>query len=121
MVPALFLLYINDLPQAVASNPLLYADDTCIVVQHKGVIEFEKQLIKVFQVCVTGLLIINLHFRQYKTNLISFGTKHKLPNAKSFKYCLLIKVKNIECTLDECLLGKSIVLNVIDKVNSEVP
>ena len=48
MVPALFLLYINDLPQAVASNPLLYADDTCTVVQHKGIIEFEKQLIKDF-------------------------------------------------------------------------
>ena len=48
MVPALFLLYINDLPQAVASNPLLYVDGTCIVVQHKGIIEFEKQLIKDF-------------------------------------------------------------------------
>ena len=27
----LFLLYINDLPQAVVSDSLLYADDTCIV------------------------------------------------------------------------------------------
>ena len=32
--PLLFLLYINDLPQAVVSDSLLYADDTCIVFQH---------------------------------------------------------------------------------------
>ena len=32
--PLLFLLYINDLPQAIVSNSLLYADDTCIVFQH---------------------------------------------------------------------------------------
>ena len=29
--PLLFLLYINDLPQAVVSDSLLYADDTCVV------------------------------------------------------------------------------------------
>ena len=40
--------YINELPQAVASDLLLYADDTCIVVQHKSVIEIEKQLIRDF-------------------------------------------------------------------------
>ena len=42
--PLLFLLYINDLPQAVVSNCLLYADDICIVFQHKSEIEIEKQL-----------------------------------------------------------------------------
>ena len=42
--PLLFLLYINDLPQAVVSDPLLYADDTCIVFQHENVTEIEKQL-----------------------------------------------------------------------------
>ena len=42
--PVLFLLYINDLPQIVVSNSLLYADDTCIASQHKNVTEIEKQL-----------------------------------------------------------------------------
>ena len=46
--PLLFLLYINDLPQAVVSDSLLYADDTCIVFQHKSKIEIEKQLIRDF-------------------------------------------------------------------------
>ena len=46
MGPLLFLLYLNYLPQAVVSNSLLYADDTCIVFQHKSIIEIEMQLIR---------------------------------------------------------------------------
>ena len=40
--PLLFLLYINELRQAVVNDSLLYADDTCIVFQHKSEIEIEK-------------------------------------------------------------------------------
>ena len=40
--PLLFLLYINVLPEAIASDSLLYADDSCIVFQHKNVTEIEK-------------------------------------------------------------------------------
>ena len=43
--PILFLLYMNDLPQAVASDLLLYPDDTCIVFQH-NVTENEEQLLR---------------------------------------------------------------------------
>ena len=42
----MFLLYSNDLPYAVARDFSLYTDDTCIVFQHKSVIEIEKQLIR---------------------------------------------------------------------------
>ena len=35
--PLLLRLYMNDFPQAVASNSLLNIDDTCIVFQHKSV------------------------------------------------------------------------------------
>ena len=44
--PLLFFLYINDLPQTVVSDSLVYADDTCIVFQHENVTEIEKQLLK---------------------------------------------------------------------------
>ena len=44
----LFLLYINDLPQADISDLLLYAVDACIVFQHKNLTEIEKQLLRIF-------------------------------------------------------------------------
>ena len=42
--PLLFRIYVNDIPQAVNSNLLLYADDSCIMFQHKEVEEIEKVL-----------------------------------------------------------------------------
>ena len=42
--PLLFLIYVNDMPQAVKSNLFLYADDSCLVFQEKDVIEIETQL-----------------------------------------------------------------------------
>ena len=46
--PLLFLLYINDMPQALSCDLLLYADDSCIVYQHKDINEIEKALNKNF-------------------------------------------------------------------------
>ena len=57
--PLLFLLDINDLPQAVVSDLLLYVDDNCIVFQHKSETEIEKQLIKDFSSLYTGLITTN--------------------------------------------------------------
>ena len=71
--PLLFLLYINDLPQAVVSDSLLYADDTCIVFQHKSEIEIEKQLIKDFSSVCDWFIDnkLSIHFGQDKTKSIS--------------------------------------------------
>ena len=35
--PLLFLLYVNDMSQAVKCDLLLYADDTCLTFQHENV------------------------------------------------------------------------------------
>ena len=35
--PLLFLLYINDMPQAVKCELLLYADDNCLILQHNDI------------------------------------------------------------------------------------
>ena len=56
--PLLFLIYINDMSQAVKCNLFLYADDTCLVCQHKDINEIEKQL-KTLKAFVTDLLIIS--------------------------------------------------------------
>ena len=38
----LFLIYVNDIPQAVNSNLFLYADDSCLMFQYKEVEEIEQ-------------------------------------------------------------------------------
>ena len=40
--PLLFLIYVNDMSQAVRSTLILYVDDSCILYQHKEVEEIEK-------------------------------------------------------------------------------
>ena len=42
--PRLFLIYVNDMPQAVTQTLLLYADDSCILYLHKDVVQIEKRL-----------------------------------------------------------------------------
>ena len=92
--PLLFLLYLNDLPQTVVSDSLLYADGTCIFFQHKSVIEIEKQLIRNFLSWCDWFVDnkLSMHFRQDKTKSILFGTKTKLPNTKpldvAYRYCI---------------------------------
>ena len=123
----MFLLYINDLPQAVVSDSLLYAYDTCIVFQHKSESEIEKQLIRDFS-SVRGWFVDNklsIHFGQDKTKSILFGIKHKLQKAKSLNTVYNgieikqhAKAKYLGCILDESLSGESMTLNVIDKINS---
>ena len=44
----LFLVYVNDMPQAVKSNLFLYTNDSCLMYKHRVVEETEKQLNKDF-------------------------------------------------------------------------
>ena len=64
--------------QAVVSDSLLNADDTCKVFQHKSEIEIEKQLIRDFSSLCHWFVDnkLSIHFGQDKTKSILFGTKH---------------------------------------------
>ena len=62
--PLLFLLYINDMPQAVKCELLLYADDTCLIFQHSDINEIEIQLNKNFS-SISDWLVgnkLSIHF-----------------------------------------------------------
>ena len=53
----LFLIYVNNMAQAVKSTFLLYANDSCILYQHKEIDEIENTLMKTLKIFVTGLWI----------------------------------------------------------------
>ena len=108
---------------------LLYADDTCIVFQHKSKIDIEKQLIRDFSSVCDWFVDnkLSIHFGQEKTKSILFGTKHKLQNAKTLNIVYNgieikqhKKVKYLGCILDESLSGESMALNVINKIDSRL-
>ena len=99
----------------VASDSLLYADDTCIVFQYKNVTEIEKQPLRDFSSLCDWFVDnkLSVHFGQEKTKSILFGTKHKLRNAKTLNIVCngtaikqYEKVKYLGCILDQGLSGE---------------
>ena len=52
--PLLFLIYVNDMGQAVECNLYLYADDSCLLFQRKNVFKI-KNLTKDLAISVIGL------------------------------------------------------------------
>ena len=75
--PLLSLIYINDMSQAVKWNVYLYADDTCLVCQHKDINEIEKQLNKDFESICNWFVDnkLSVHFVDDKTKSILLATK----------------------------------------------
>ena len=62
-----------------------YADDACIVFQHKNLTEIEKQLLIDFLSLCDWFLEnkLSVHFGQEKKKLLSFGTNYKVRIAKA--------------------------------------
>ena len=48
LYPLLFLIYVNDMSETVECDLYVYADDSCLLFQHKIVTEIKKQLTKDF-------------------------------------------------------------------------
>ena len=83
--PLLFLLYVNDMPQAVNSELLLYADDTCLFFMGKDSKIIGDQLNKDFNSLCEWFIdnTLSIHFGEEKTKSILFGTKQLLHKGKS--------------------------------------
>ena len=74
----LFLLYVNDLPNAVQSVPRLFADDTCLMLSHSNPLTLQEKLNQEVSLmrnwCNSNKLTINtekchviiLHLNQFK-------------------------------------------------------
>ena len=76
--PLLFLLYINDRPQAVDYDLFLCTDDTCLLFQHKE-LEQIKELTKNFSNISDSFVDnkLSIHFGEDKTKSILFSTKNR--------------------------------------------
>ena len=75
----LFLLYINDMPQAVDCDLFLYADDRCLLFQHKDLEQIKKELTKNFSNNCDCFVDnkLSIHFGEDKTKSILFSTKNR--------------------------------------------
>ena len=127
--PLLFLLYINDMPQAIDCELLIYADDTCLIFQHKDIHEIEIVLNKTLSTLSDWFVDnkLSIHFGEDKTKSILFSSKHRLKNSKplNIQYKDInikqySKVTYLGCIFDETLSGDSLALHVINKVNSRL-
>ena len=81
--PFLFLLYINDMPQAVETDLFLYVDDTGLVFQHKDINKMNEQLNKGFHNIYLWFIDnkLSIHFGEDKTKCILFSSKQKMKRA----------------------------------------
>ena len=63
---------------------MLYADDTCLIFQHKDITEIETALNKNFSTLCDWFVDnrLSIHFGEDKAKSISFGSKHKIKNSK---------------------------------------
>jgi len=128
--PLLFLLYINDLPQAVTDCDVrLYADDTCISYTHKNISEIELRLNANFNNLCDWFVDnkLSIHFGEDKTKSILFSPKNKSNSADPIvikRHNVTLKqfstVEYLGCLLDETLSGREMALKVLKKVNGKL-
>ena len=78
--PLLFLLYIKDMPQAVESNLLLYADDSGLVFHHNDINKINQHMNKDFHNLCLWFVDnkLSIHFGENKTKYILFTNKQKM-------------------------------------------
>ena len=87
--PLLFLLYVNDTPQTIECDLLLYADDSVLFFSHKDVDVINDQLNRDFNSLCDWFVDnkLSIHFGEDKTRCILFTSKNKI---KKWVTCLLI-------------------------------
>ena len=127
--PLLVLIYINNMSQAVDSEFLLYADDTCLVFQHRNIKTIEEHLNRDFSTLVDWFVDnrLSVHFGEDKTKSILFSPKHRSKSIGqidiSYKDVNIKQYSNVTylgCVLDQCLTGESMAMQVCTKVTSNL-
>ena len=114
--------------QAVKTDLVLYADDTCLMYTGKDIKTIEEQLNTDFSSLCDWFIDnkLSVHFGEEKTKSILFGTKRQLKNQRD----LVVRYGDIEikqhsnatymgCILDNDLSGESMITKVLSLVYSK--
>ena len=113
--------------QAVECDLYLYADDSCLHFQHKGVTEITKQLTKDFS-NICDWFVDNkpsIRFGEDKTKSILCNSKRNLKPVEELdiRYKKIKQHKHmnyLRYVLDETMPGETMALRVIEKINSRL-
>ena len=120
--------YINDMPQAVDCDLFLYAEDTCLLFQHKDLERLKEELSKNFSNICDWFVDnkLSIHFGEDKTKSVLFSKNRKRKigtldiqygDVQIKQYS---KVTYLGCELGENLLGEAMALKVLNKINSRL-
>ena len=110
------------MPQAVNSELLLYADDTCLIYMGKNIKKIEEQLNSDFTSLCEWFIDnkLSVHFGEEKTKSILFGTKRQLKDQRdlNLKYGDIeikqhSRVTYLGCILDNILSGEHMATKVL--------
>ena len=127
--PLIFLIYVNDMPQAVDCDLFLYADDTWVGFTDKNIKTIENNLNRNFNSLCNWFVEnkLSIHFGEDKTKSILFGSKRRLKNIDklnirrdNIKVSQQNKVTYLGCILDENMSGESMALRVLQKANGRL-
>ena len=117
------------MPQAETSTLLLYTDDSCILYQHKDLVQIEKRLNEDFENLCDWFVAnkLSIYFGDDKTKSILFASKRRAKKIRqlNIKYKGInikqhLQVTYLECVLDETMSGEPMPLNVINKLNGKL-
>ena len=125
--PLLFLIYVNDMVDAVKCKLLLYADDSALMVSHSDVNIIQERLSMELKAVNEWLIDNKLSLHLGKTESILFSTKRKLVRHSE----LIIKcgdnlitpkseIKYLGLDIDQSLSGEITGKKVIKKANSRL-
>ena len=127
--PLLFLLYVNDMPQSVSCDLLLYADDSCLVFTGKDIDKIETQLNNDFNSICDWFVDnkLSIHFGEDKTKSIIFGSTRKLKSLRELdirrgdiKIKQHSEVTYLGCILESTLTGEPMAIQALGKINGRL-
>ena len=117
------------MPQAVDCDLFLYADDACLLLQHKDLEQVKEQITKNFSSICDWFVDnkLTIHFGENKTKSILFSTKNRkrkigildiqYGDVKIKQYS---KVTDLGCELAKSLSRQAMALKFINKINGRL-